>query len=241
MEMLNTEIRKQLKQKAESDYKKFQAKLLPGVDGILGVRLPELREIAKRIAKTDAQAYLDEMYPVMHSAGESDIVFYEEKMLYGLVIGYAKADEVQRRQWLDVFVPMIDSWGVCDSCCMTYKWMKVMPEFWWEYVKTWSMADAEYEVRFGLVCMLAHFIDERYIQEILAVCNSMHQEGYYAKMAQAWLVSACFVKFPEQTYLFLEKDGMDDFTHNKAIQKTCESYRVSKAWKDKIRSLRRNM
>lgn len=240
--MLKEEIRKQLKREAEPDYKEFQAKLLPGVDGILGVRLPKLREIAKRIAKTDAQEYLNhEMYAVIHSADEDSIVYYEEKMLYGMVIGYAKADDAQRRQWLDLFVPRIDSWGVCDSCCMTYKWMKEKPELWWEYVKTWTFANEEYEIRFGLVCMLAHFIDERHIQEILAVCSRVLHEGYYAKMAQAWLVSACFVKFPEQTYLFLEKDNMDPFTHNKAIQKTCESYRVSKEWKDKIRSLKRSI
>lgn len=229
------EIRKELEQAAETDYKEFNAKLLPGVTKMLGVRLPKLRETAKCIAKNDAAAYLTQMQEADWNHG----VYYEEKMLFGLVIGYAKMDDKKRKEWLDVFVPVIDSWGVCDSCCMTYKWMKKQPEYWWEYLNQWIRTDTEYGIRFGMVSMLGHFVDEVHIQEILAVCSLVHHDGYYAKMAQAWLVSVCFVKFPEQTYAFLQENQMDDFTHNKSIQKTCESYRVTKEWKDKLRSLKR--
>jgi len=233
--MIREEIREELEQAAEEDYKEFNAKLLPGVENMLGVRLPRLREIAKRIAKNGALEYLARM----QEAGWSHDVYYEEKMLFGLVIGYAKMDDKKRKEWLDLFVPVIDSWGVCDSCCMTYKWMKKHPEYWWEYLNQWIWTDTEYGIRFGMVSLLGHFVDEAHIQPILALCDMVHNDGYYAKMAQAWLVSVCFAKFPVQTYAFLREDRMDDFTHNKSIQKTCESYRVTKDWKEKIRSLRR--
>ena len=61
----------------------------------------------------------------------------------------------------------------------------------------------------------------------------------YVKMAAAWAVSVCYVKFPEKTEVFLRKNLLDDFTHNKAIQKIRESYRVSKEEKERLKELRR--
>ncbi len=237
MMMIRQRVREQLEQMAEPDYKEFNGKLLPGISNILGVRLPKLRVLAKQIAKDDPLAYLEEMNKA--DWRDSDAFYYEEKMLYGLTAGYARMDDKDRRIWLDAFVPLIDNWGVCDSCCMTYKWMKKKPDYWWDYLNQWIETGKEFEIRFALVCMLAHFVDEAYIQEIFEVCSRIRSEGYYARMAEAWLVSVCFAKFPEETYEFLRNDRMDDFTHQKSIQKTCESYRVSKEWKARIRELRR--
>lgn len=233
---MRQEIREQLRQLSEADYKAFNEKLLPGVSNMLGVRLPKLREIAKQIAKHGPEGYFMEMQAADWQAD----VFYEEKMLYGLVIGYAKMDDNQYSRQLDAFVPLIDNWGVCDSCCMTYKWMKKQPVYWWDYLNRWIDTDTEFGIRFGIVAMLAHFVDEAHIPDIFAVCSRIHNEGYYAKMAVAWLVSVCFAGFPEETYAFLQDNRMDGFTHNKAIQKTCESYRVAKEWKALIRGLRRS-
>lgn len=232
---MQQEIREQLEHLSEADYKAFNANLLPGVSDILGVRLPQLREIAKKIAKQDAVCYLMQLQEAL----QQEDISYEEKMLYGLVIGYAKMDDNQYREWLDAFVPVIDNWGVCDSCCMTYKWMRKQPAYWWDYLERWIGTDTEFGIRFGIVSILDHFVDEAHIEDIFGICNRIHSEGYYAKMAVAWLVSMCFVKFPDKTYAFLQEDRMDDFTHNKSIQKTCESYRVTKEWKALARSLRR--
>ena len=232
--MIRQEIRTQLEQEAEPDYRAFQSRLAPGVTDILGVRLPRLRQIAKQIAKKDAEEYLTQLQEA--AAGE---LCYEEKMLFGLVIGYAPMDCERRRQWLDLFVPVIDNWAVCDSCCITYKWMRSKPEYWWEYAWNWILADTEYGIRFGLIVILGHFVDAAHIDKIFAICNEIDNDGYYVKMAQARLISECFAKFADQTFLFLQHDQMDDFTHNKAIQKICESYRVPKEWKEKLRSLRR--
>lgn len=232
---MRQQIREQLEQLQEADYKAFNEKLLPGVSNVLGVRLPKLRGIAKNIAKHDPEAYLTQM----QAADWQGSAYYEEKMLYGLVIGYAKMDDNQYSRWLDAFVPVIDNWGVCDSCCMTYKWMKKQPAYWWDYLNWWIETDTEFGIRFGIVAMLAHFVDEAHIPDIFAVCSRIHNEGYYAKMAAAWLVSVCFAGFPDETYAFLQDNQMDGFTHNKAIQKTCESYRVTKEWKARVRELRR--
>lgn len=232
---MRQKIREQLESMSEEGYKEFNEKLLPGVPNMLGVRLPKLRVMAKQIAKADAQRYLMQMKETDWQADAC----YEEKMLYGLVIGYAKMDDDQYKEWLDAFVPVIDNWGVCDSCCMTYKWMRKQPEYWWDYLDGWVNSGTEFGIRFGLVAMLGHFVDRAHLQGILEACGRIRHDGYYAKMAVAWLVSACFVEFPEETYAFLQEGRMDGFTHNKSIQKTCESYRVAKEWKERVRKLRR--
>lgn len=235
--MTKQEMRERLEQLSEKEYKEFNQKLIPGVSNMLGVRLPKLREIAKKTAKDGGMAYLEEMKSAEWQ--DQNAFYYEEKMMYGLMIGYVKMDDETRSSLLDGFVPLIDNWGICDSCCMTYKWMKKQPEYWWDYLNRQIGAGTEFKIRFALVSMLAHFLDEAHIQEIFAVCSRIRSEDYYARMAAAWLISACFVKFPDQTYEYLADNRMDDFTHNKSIQKTCESYRVSKEWKTRIRQLRR--
>lgn len=232
--MTTEQVKEQLQTLAEDDYKAFNENLLPGVKHILGVRLPLLRKIAKEIAKTDCRVYLNEAAETI--GAES---FYEELMIQGLVIGYAKFGREERVRYLDEFVPKIQSWGICDSCTMGFKFMQKEPEFWFSYIRKYKDSSSEFELRFLLVALLAHYVEEAHIREILDLCNTIHHEGYYVKMAAAWLVSVCYVKFPEQTKAFLCENQMDDFTHNKSIQKIRESYRVSKEEKEELNKLKR--
>ena len=231
------EIRKKLIALSESDYKKFNEKIVPGAKNVLGVRLPAMREAAKKAAKERPEQFLCEIEAALQKNRES--IYYEEIMVYGLMIGYAKFTDEKRRYWLNQFRAHIDNWAICDSCCMTYKWMKKQPEDWWEYLESCIAENTEYSIRFAVVCMLAHYVNDVYIDRILCWCNEISHEGYYVKMAVAWLVSVCFVKYPEKTLELLKKDKMDIFTHNKAIQKICESYRVSKEEKTIVRALKK--
>ena len=226
------EIRETLYSLAEDDYRDFNRKLLPDVDNILGVRLPMLRKLAKKIAAGDFRAYLSE------SASEagSDSA-YEEIMLHGLVIGYVKTDREEYRKFLDEFVPRISNWGVCDSCANSLKFMRKDPEYWFEYLMTYRNSREEFELRFMIVSMMDHFLDEAHRDTIRENCNDIRHEGYYTKRGVAWTLQACYVKFPEKTRALLENSRMDGFTHNKAIQKIRESYRVSKEEKEELKKL----
>ena len=228
------EITAKLYDLTEEDFRVFNSKLLPGVTRILGVRLPAMRKLAKKTAKGDFRSYLEEA----HEKITADSI-HEEIMMQGLVIGYAKMERDEYRKYLDEFVPKISNWSVCDSCVNGFKFMRNDPEYWFDYLKIYRDSKEEFELRFMIVAMMNHFVDEDHIDEILSICNEIHHDGYYVKMAVAWTLQVCYVKFPEKTSRLVENNGMDDFTHNKAIQKIRESYQVSREEKEELGRLKR--
>lgn len=230
-------VREMLLDSVDEKYKEFNASLIPGEENrMLGVRMPLLRDIARKIAKENWKDYLQEV----KKAEQSKEAYHEELLLHGIVIGYVKCDEKERQELLDGFVPFIQNWAVCDSSCMTYKFMAKDANVWYPYVEKYLASDREYEIRFGVVCLLDHFVTEEYIDRILGWMGKIRHEGYYVKMAVAWAVSVCFVKYPEKTKEFLKGNHMDDFTHNKSIQKIRESFRVSKEDKEWVKTLKRD-
>ena len=236
MELLLQETREKLENEMDLGYQEFNRSLIPGeTSRILGVRIPVLRKIAKELVKTSGRAYADAVVLLEHSKE----AYYEERMIHGMLIGYLKCEKEERRQLLDSFVPAIDNWSVCDSSCTTYKFMKQDMGYWFSYLEQYLNSSREYEIRFAVVCMLDHFVTDHYIGKILRDIDAVHHEGYYVKMAVAWVISVCYVKFPKETFQYLKTDHLDDFTHNKAIQKICESYRVSKEEKEKLKEWKR--
>ena len=223
------EIRRELRESADPKYKEFHQSLVPGLDSMLGVRIPRHREIGKRLGKSGWEEYLRE-------ASDSS---YEELMLQGLVIGYGKMDRERRVQCLEQFIPKINNWAICDCSCSTYHFMRKEPDFWFTFLEKWLSGGREYEIRFGVVCLLDHFVNQEYLERVLKICDSIRHDGYYVKMAVAWALSVCCAHFPEQTKRYLENNSLDDFTLNKTIQKCRESYRISKEDKEYLLKLKR--
>ncbi|AJY75114.1 DNA alkylation repair protein [Paenibacillus beijingensis] len=224
-------IKEQLTELAESEYRKFSSGLIPNINNVLGVRLPELRKLAKTIAKGDWRAYLE--------AAESD--YFEEVMLQGMVIGCAKADADEMLRYIAAFVPKIDNWSVCDSFCLGLKFAKKNQAKVWDFLQIYLSSDKEYEIRFGVVMLLNFFVEETYIAAVLQRLDSIKHDGYYVKMAIAWAVAECYAKLPGPTMSFLESNSLDDFTFNKALQKITESYRVDPDTKALIRGMKRKL
>lgn len=226
-------IKEHLLQLAERGNKKFTESLNPGVEHILGIRVPDLRKLAARIAKGDWEAYLD----------AADTYYMEERMLQGMVLGCIRPDadvEVYLHR-VTQFVWNINSWSVCDTFKFGggKKFVEANKDRLWEYLKTWMHAEGEYEIRFGVVMSMQHFIDEEHLGELFSLYDGIRHEGYYVRMAVAWALSVCFVKFPERTLAYLKQNSLDKFTYNKALQKITESYRVDAATKDVIRAMKR--
>lgn len=224
------DIKTRLLEEAEKDYKKFSASLIPNINNVLGVRLPILRKIAKEIYEnTDWHEFL-------HC---KNCEYMEETMLQGMVIGLIKKEPADILNYVRNFVPKIDNWAVCDSFCTGLKFVKNHKDLVWQFIQPYFNSSEEYEIRFAFVMLLAHFIDEEYIDKILELADNFQDERYYARMAVAWAISVCFVKFPEKTASYLEHSNLDNWTFNKSIQKIRESYRVDKEIKEQIRSFLR--
>lgn len=219
-------MRKRLFSLQDKQYKSFNEKLLPNINNIIGVRIPILRQLAKELARENWQNYKDELY-------------YEEIMLQGLIIGYANIPAEKKLQCLKDFIPKINNWGVCDTVCSNLKFIKQQQKIVWKFIQPYLKSDKEFDVRFAIVILLNYFIDDNYIDEVLIILDKIKHNGYYAKMAVAWALSICFVKYWHKTFEYFQKSDLDNWTYNKTIQKTCESLRISKKNKSELKNIRR--
>lgn len=222
-------IQERLFHHAEEEYRKFQSSLIPGEERLLGVRLPYLRELAKEIAKKDWREYL-------HTAENE---YYEEILLQGLVIGYAKANPDETLEYAARFIPKIANWAICDSFCSGLKMAKKYPQPVWEFIQPYLRSKEEFDLRFAIVMMLLYFIQDEFIDEVISNLDGVDHNGYYVKMSVAWAISVCYVKYPGKTLAYLKNNNLDDFTFNKSLQKILESYRVDPQAKEIIRSMKR--
>lgn len=214
---------------ADEDYRKFHSKLVPGTENILGVRVPELRKLAKKLVKENWREYL-EAAPDM---------YYEEDMLRGFMIGYGKMDLEERLERIREFLPSIHNWGVCDCFCSTLKFTEKNRETVWEFLQPCFTSNRTYDLRFASVMALDYYTLPEYAPAVFRHFDEMKNTDYYAQMAVAWAISVYYVHLPEMTEAYIRENNLDDFTHNKAIQKICESYRVDKETKARLRSLKR--
>ena len=226
---MREEVIKQLMDLQDLKYREFHSGLCPSTYNIIGVRIPEQRKIAKRLIKDNFQKFL------MEVKNE----FYEETMIEGMVIAMAPMALQDRLECLRKFVPKIDNWAVCDSVCASFKVPLKERSTYWDFILTYRGSVREFELRFMLIMMLDHFLDGEHLQRIFTIIDTLQTEAYYANMATAWLVAEAFTKHRDETLKFLQDDHLSKFTHNKAIQKACESYRVDADDKILLRSMKR--
>lgn len=225
---MKNEIRKEIFSLADEKYKQFHSGLCPNTNNIIGVRVPVLRNYAKELVKDGFEKNYNKI--------KDD--YYEEIMLKGMMIGLYKTDIKTKLSYIEEFVKQIDNWAVCDVFVAGLK-IKEKEEF-YKFIQKYLRNDkTEFEIRFGLVSLLDYFIDEKYIQEIFKTTDSIKREEYYVEMAIAWLISICYIKFPEETEKYLFKNKLSNFAYNKTIQKIIESRRIDEETKNKLRKMKR--
>lgn len=67
----------------------------------------------------------------------------------------------------------------------------------------------------------------------------MKNDGeYYVQMAEAWLIAELAVCEPDQVHAWMADNDLRYNMNGKAIQKICDSYRISDAWKESFKQLR---
>lgn len=216
---------------ADSKYKSFHSGLVPGADNIIGVTVPKLRCLAKETAKGDYKGYLS----------VAAYTTYEETMLKGMVIANCKCTVKERLQYTKEFVPHINNWAVCDVFCAALKEAKKEQSIYRSFIDTYLKSNKEFYLRFAIVMLMDYFINDDYIDNTLKVLEGVHHDGYYVKMAAAWALSVCFVKYRDKTLKLLESNKIDDVTFNKTLQKCRESRRVSSSDKEMLNKMKRSV
>ena len=228
--MTAEKVREELFKNSEEKYKNFIEKFIPETENILGVRTPVLKNLAKKIIKEGR----GEEYALC-----GDIYYHEEFIVQGMVIGFLKADFEEKRKFAEKFIPKIKNWAVCDNFCSVFKVPKKDKEKVWEFLEKYFVSKEEYEVRFAIIMSLKHFMCEKYLEKIFIKLDNLKNNNYYVQMGAAWVIAEGFTKYSEITLKYILKNNLDNFTHNKAIQKICESLRVDSRTKEYLKSLKR--
>lgn len=218
------ELLAELEGYADENYKVFHKKLLKN-DGVnvIGVRVPQLRKIAK-----EYKGRVDELFTYPDEFYEITFV----KLTAVSLLGYEEF-----LKYADKCVPLIDNWATCD--CFVPKCIKNHREDFLPYIKKYLAVDGEFFQRFALTTLLHFYVEREYLQIIFSLSEKCNTDYYYVHMAVAWLIAEALVKFYDDAKEFLLKYSLDEKTHNKAIQKAVESYRLTQDKKNYLKGIRR--
>lgn len=225
---MNT-IRNQLLNLSNEKYKNFSEKIINTNYKIIGVKT----DILKRFAKDNINNY-QEYFSEKH-------IYYEEYMIHGFMLGYLKLPYEEVMKYVSDYIEYIDCWSMVDSIVSNLKIINKNIEKAFITAKEYINTNSIFRVRFGYCILLSYFINysrKEYLGQIIKLCDKSHKD-YYIQMMVAWLLSVTYVKFKDETLLYMKDNKLDIFTYNKTISKICDSYRVSKQEKIKLKEMRR--
>ena len=226
-------VRKQLESLAEPGFSKFSSALIPRLSRpLIGVRLPILRNMAKAIVRDYGERWLQD---------DPSFDYFEEVMLYGMVLGYLPLSWPQKWKEIIKFVPWIDNWSVCDSCCATYTDVRKHRKEVFPDLLSHLESDSEFKQRFAVVMLMDHYLVDDYIVPVLAAWKNMVPAGYYVEMAIGWGLSVAALRYPEATVNVLESPVMSLSCRKKACQKILESRRSSNELREKVKLIRASL
>lgn len=226
--MLTSEISNELYSLQDKRYRDFQAKLMPTVDPetIIGVRTPALRKYAKQLSKReDITVFLDEL---PHQ-------YFDENQLHAFILSESK-DYGECVEKLKLFLPYVDNWATCDQLSPKV-FKKHRPELLAE-IRQWIESDETYTIRFGIGMLMQHYLDEDFDPAYPEIVAPIRSDEYYVNMMIAWYFATALAKQWDATLPYIEEKRLDAWTHNKAIQKSVESYRITPERKEHLKSLK---
>ena len=225
---ITDEIVKTLYLEQDLEYKDLQAKIIPTVDAdaVIGGRTPQLRVYAKELSRReDIGQFLDEL---PHK-------YFDENQLHAFIIaGIKNYDDAMAR--LEAFLPYVNNWATCDQ--MSPKVFKKNKTDLLKHIRMWIKSKDTYTVRFGVGMLMEHFLDEDFDVKYPVMVSKIRSDEYYVNMMIAWYFATALAKQYDAVIPFIEERKLDVWTHNKAIQKSIESYRITDEQKAYLRTLK---
>lgn len=221
-------IQKELFKLQDTDYRDFHTKLMPKVDKetIIGIRIPVLRKFAKDYFKSGQ--FEDFLKELPHK-------YYEENNIHAFLIEQIKDFETAINE-VEKFLPYINNWATCD--CFQPKVFKKNKEKLLCHIRNWMRSDKTYTVRYGINQLMTHFLDDDFREEYQLLVVNVKSEEYYINMMRAWYFATALTKQYDSAIKIIEAKKLDAWTHNKAIQKACESYRIIPETKEYLKKLK---
>ena len=225
---ITEEIRERLFQLQDEKYRDFQSKLIPNLEAsvMIGVRTPELRKLSREMVRRENIGEFLDALP--HR-------YFDESQLHAFILSeirdYDRCVEAVCR-----FLPYVDNWATCDQ--MSPKVFRRNRQALLPHIREWIDSGKTYTVRFGIGMLMSHFLDEGFDQTYAETVASIRSEEYYVNMMIAWYFATALVGHYQEILPFLEEKRLDPWTHNKAIQKAIESYRITEEQKAYLRTLR---
>ena len=223
-----TEIQKRLFELQDEKYRDFQVKLIPTVDPatVIGVRTPELRKLAKELSKRDDIDAFLETLPHDH---------FDENQLHAFILSDMK-DYMKCMAGVCSFLPFIDNWATCDQ--LSPKVFGKNKAELLAYINEWLQSDETYTIRFAAGMLMEHFLDDDFDIKYPEMVAGIESDKYYVNMMRAWYFATALAKQYVSVISFIEEKRLDKWTHNKTIQKSVESYRITPEQKAYLKSLK---
>ena len=226
--MIREEIRQRLFELQDVSYRDFQVKLIPTVEteSMIGVRTPALRKLAREYGKReDIGEFLQDL---PHR-------YFDENQLHAFIISGIKDFETCI-MYVEKFLPYVDNWATCDQMSPTVfkkKRQELLP-----YIREWMRSDRTYTVRFGIGMLMQHYLDEDFDPSYPEMVAGIKSEEYYISMMIAWYFATALAKQYDTVLPYIEEKRLDSQTHNRAIQKAVESYRIPQEQKAYLKTLK---
>lgn len=219
-------IRKSLISMAEEKYGDFSSKLMPTVDRekVIGIRIPHLRKFSKTL-----ENYVEFLGDLPHK-------YFEEDNLHAFLIEREKNFE-RCIELINNFLPYVDNWATCDS--MKPAVLKKYPDKLMKHIKRWISSKDVYAVRYGINLLMSFYLDENFDEKYLSMVASVKSDEYYINMMRAWFFATVLAKRYDESLPYIINNELDVWTHNKTIQKSIESRRLSEEKKEFLKTLKR--
>ena len=199
-------------------YAAFNRRIVNTKMPVIGVRVPDLRRLARELAPNMSAADISKLLTAQNKS-------FDYVLLCGLLITHARLDDQTAIDLTKQYLPHVDSWAHIDI--FVEKKRRFAGEIWWDFALECLQNEAEFTVRYGIISLMTNFLDEAYIDQVFAALRNVRHDGYYVKMALAWLYATAAVNFFEPTLAELENGQIDAWTRNKAYQKMRESRRFT--------------
>ncbi|MDO4869452.1 MAG: DNA alkylation repair protein [Bacillota bacterium] len=222
------DVTDRLKSLQDTGYRDFQSKLIPTVskERIIGVRTPQLRALAKSLYRDEDMSGFLQSLP--HG-------YFDEDQLHAFIISEIKDFDLCIAE-VERFLPYINNWATCDQ--LSPKTFKKHKDMLLSHIRSWISSEATYTVRFGIGMLMQHFLDDAFSGEYPEMVAGIKSDEYYINMMIAWYFATALAKQYDAVIPFLEEQRLDKWTHNKAIQKARESYRITPQQKEYLKGLK---